>query len=214
MDEQSARVELAATMCRLEQLGLNHNSAGNASTRVDDHLLVTPTGMPVAEMSGDDMVLLDVHGRPVREGQRRPTSEWRLHTRIAVARPDVGAVVHTHAPEATAASTLRRPVPAVHYVVARFGGVELPCAPYATYGTDELAEAVAATLGDAGAACLMANHGAIAVAADLEGAVALALDVEWLCGVHRRAVQVGEPHVLTRAEIALVAEPFRGYGQP
>jgi L-fuculose-phosphate aldolase len=214
MDEQSARVELADAMRRLEQLGLNHNAAGNASVRVGDHLLVTPTGMPVTEMGGDDMVLIDLDGHAVRDGQRRPTSEWRLHARIAATRPDVGAIVHTHAPEATAAATLRRAVPAVHYVVARFGGDELACAPYAIYGSEELAEAVTSTLGSTGTACLMANHGAIAVAGDLDGAVAVALDVEWLCGVHRRAVQMGAPHVLTRAEIAGVAERFEAYGQP
>jgi L-fuculose-phosphate aldolase len=125
----------------------------------------------------------------------------------------VGAVVHTHSPEATAASAIGTAVPAVHYVVARFGAPVLPCARYATYGTPELAAHVCQTLGTAGMACLLANHGAVALGADLEAAVALALDVEWFCGVHRRALQLGTPVVLPPEEVARVAERFVGYGQ-
>jgi L-fuculose-phosphate aldolase len=105
-------------------------------------------------------------------------------------------------------------VPAIHYVVARFGSDALPCAPYATYGTDELADLVAATLGTTATACLMANHGAIALAADIDTAVSLAIDVEWLCGVHRRARQLGTPTVLEAGEIDVVARRFDAYGQP
>ncbi len=109
---------------------------------------------------------------------------------MLAARPDVGAVVHTHSPELTALACLRRPLPAIHYVIARAGGSEVPCAPYATYGSAELAANVVATLG-AGWACLMANHGALTVGATLDAAVALAADLEWLAGVHRRAVSMG-----------------------
>ena len=164
-------------------------------------------------MEPDDAVMLAADGAPLDAGARLPTSEWRLHLAL-YRRPDVGAVVHTHSPEATAAATLARAVPAVHYVVARFGGSELPCAPYATYGTEELVEAVVATLGESGLACLMANHGAVAVGADLATASSLATDVEWLCGVWRRALQLGTPDVLDDAEIARVREQFRSYGQP
>jgi L-fuculose-phosphate aldolase len=132
---------------------------------------------------------------------------------VLAARPDVGAVVHTHSPELTALACLGRPVQAIHYVIARAGGSEVPCAPYATYGSAELAASVVATLG-AGWACLMANHGVLTVGVTLDAAVALAADLEWLAGVHRRAVGMGTPVVLPDDEIARVAVLFETYGQP
>ena len=213
-DERAGRSQLTAAVRRLDQLGLNHNASGNASVRVGDQLLVTPSGIPSADLTDDDLVLLDLDGRPARDGQRTATSEWHLHTLLARRRPDVSAVVHTHSPEATAASALAEVLPVVHYVVARFGSGGLRRAPYATYGTEELAVNVADTLNGDGDACLMANHGAIALGADLDAAVALALDVEWYCTVVRRARQQGTPTVLDGDEIDRVAERFRTYGQP
>ena len=217
MNEAEARRVLVETARRLEASGLNHNASGNLSLRVDRGILVTPTGIPASRMAPDDGVLLDADGTPLDAGSRLPTSEWRLHLALH-RRADVGAVVHTHSPEATAAAALRRAVPAIHYVVARFGVARigastLPCAPYATYGTDELVRAVVATLGASGLACLMANHGAVAVGPDLATAASLVTDVEWLCGVWRRALQLGTPEVLDDAEIARVRDRFLGYGQ-
>ena len=212
-DEDAARSALVAAARRLDDLGLNHNASGNASVRVGTGLLVTPSGLPASEMTPDDMVLLDDSGNPVHGGQRRPTSEWQLHLEVLRRRPDIDAIAHTHSPEATAAATVGMPLPAIHYVAARFGGNALACAPYATYGTDALATLVADTLGSERAACLMANHGAIALGADLDSAVALALDVEWFCGVVRRSRQHGEPAVLPDDEIERVAVLFDTYGQ-
>lgn len=212
--EPGARRALVDAARRLDADGLNVNAAGNLSVRVAGGVLVTPSGIAPDVMVPDDLVLLDADGTPSDGSGRTPTSEWRLHIVLYRRRPDVGAVVHTHSPEATAAATLGTEVPAVHYVVARFGAAALPCAPYATYGSAELAAHVAATLGERGTACLMANHGAIAVAADLPTALALARDVEWFCGVHRRARQLGEPVVLPDDELARVAERFATYGQP
>lgn len=214
----AAREALVAAARRLEDSGLNHNSSGNLGVRVGDGVLVTPTGIPAHALTPADGVLLDPDGRPV-DGHRLPTSEWQLHVEVLRRRPDVGAIVHTHSPEATAAAVLRRAVPPVHYVVARFATVNsdtpagLPCAPYATYGTAELATGVADTLGPHGLACLMANHGAVVLADDLVTGVALALDLEWLCGVHRRALQQGDPVALEDAEVARVAGRFASYGQ-
>jgi L-fuculose-phosphate aldolase len=212
-DERTARSALVAAARRLDELGLNHNSSGNASVRVGSGLLVTPSGLPADELAPDDMVLLDIDGTPVHEGQRRPTSEWQLHLEVMRRRPDVAAIAHTHSPEATAAATVGKPLPAIHYVAARFGDNDLGCAPYATYGTAALAALVADTLGATRAACLMANHGAIAVGVDIDAAVALTLDIEWFCGVVRRAHQHGDPVVLSDDEIERVAELFRTYGQ-
>jgi L-fuculose-phosphate aldolase len=199
---------------QLDRAGLNLNASGNVSIRVGPHVLVTPSGIPASRLEPDDGVVLSADGAVV-DGIRQPTSEWRIHLRIMRDRPQVMAVVHTHSPEATAASTLRRPIPPVHYVAARFGAPALPCAGYATYGSEELADNVAEALKMTGTACLMANHGALALGATLDAAVALALDVEWFCGVHRRALQLsaGEMTVLSEEEIATVATLFRSYGR-
>lgn len=216
-DVRTARLALVAAARRLEAVGLNHNRSGNLSVRVPGGVLVTPTGLPASALQPEDGVVLDAAGAVV-EGDRRPTSEWQIHVRLMARRPDLGAVVHTHSPEATAAAVHGRTVPPVHYVAARFSDAGdpagLPCAPYATYGSIELADGVAATLGGHGRAALMANHGAVVLAGDLDAAVALALDVEWLCGVWRRAVALGDPVVLPDEEIVRVAAQFATYGQP
>ncbi len=217
MDAADARRSLVVAARRLDDAGLNVNASGNLSVRTDHGVLVTPSGIAPARMEPDDCVLLDRSVRPIVDGgaaPRIPTSEWRLHLGIYADRPDVAAIVHTHSPEATAASTAARAIPAVHYVVARFGGTTLPCAAYATYGSPELASNVAATLGTHGLACLMANHGATTVAADLDVALSLAFDVEWLCAVYRKALAHGRPTVLDDDEIGRVAVQFRTYGQP
>jgi L-fuculose-phosphate aldolase len=213
-DEGDARDAIVATVRRLERAGLNVNASGNVSVRVEGGILVTASGIDPDEMSADDCVLLDGHGSPIAAEHRVPTSEWRLHVGLYRRRPDVGAIVHTHSPEATAAATLGRPLRSIHYVVARFGGADLACAPYSTYGSAELADDVADTLGDDRMACLMANHGAVAVGPDLATALSLAFDVEWFCGVSRRANLLGTPAVLGADEIERVAEQFAAYGQP
>jgi L-fuculose-phosphate aldolase len=212
-EEAVGRAAVVHAARRLEALGLNQGTAGNIGLRIEDGVLVTPSGLPPAALTADDVVALDADGG-VRAGERRvPTSEWRLHAAVLAARPDVAAVVHTHSPEATAVACLRRGLPAVHYVVAWTGQPVVPCAPYATYGSAELAGNVVDALG-AGGACLMANHGLLTVAATLDRAVALAADVEWLAHVHRLASAQGEPVVLSDGEIARVADRLRAYGQP
>jgi L-fuculose-phosphate aldolase len=212
--ESAAREALLDAVRRLDAAGLNVNASGNLSVRAGRGLLVTPSGIAPDAMTVDDLVALEDDGTPVEFSGRTPTSEWRLHVEVYRRRPDVAAIVHTHAPEATAASTTGKSVPAVHYVVARFGGTELACAPYATYGSAELAAAVADTLGAERSACLMANHGSISIASDLPTAVTLTRDLEWFCGVYRRALAIGDPTVLADREVAEVAERFRSYGQP
>jgi L-fuculose-phosphate aldolase len=213
MDERAARQALVDTARRLDADGLNHDATGNLSVRIEGAILVTPTGIPSRELRPEDNVALLDDGSPRDAESRLPTSEWRLHV-AQYRRPGVGAVVHTHSIEATAAAVVGQPVPAVHYLVAAFGGVVLPVSPYATYGTQELADNVATTLGDRYRACLMANHGAVAVAASLPGAAIRARDVEWLCGVWRRARELGDPVILDDEELDRVRERFRTYGQP
>ena len=213
MDEQAARAALVGTAQRLDADGLNYDATGNLSVRIQDAILVTPTGIPARELRPEDNVVLLPDGSRRDPDGRLPTSEWRLHV-AQYRRPGVGAVVHTHSLEATAAAVIGQPVPAVHYLVAAFGGSVLPVSPYATYGTQELADSVAATLGDRYRACLLANHGAVAVAGTLAGAASRARDVEWLCGVWRRARELGDPVIVDDAELDRVRERFRTYGQP
>jgi L-fuculose-phosphate aldolase len=215
LDEPAARRALVAAARRLDAAGLNVNASGNLSVRVGNGMLVTPSGIAPDELEpADCVVLVGTDGFSFEQGARTPSSEWRLHAEVYAQRAGIDAIVHTHSPEATAAATLGVAIPAVHYVVARFGGADLACAPYATYGTPDLANAVATTLGTSRSACLMANHGAICVAADLDRAVALALDVEWFCGVYRRAITLGAPQVLDADEISRVAGKLATYGQP
>lgn len=209
---RSAASRLVHAARLLDDSGLNVNASGNLSIRVDRQVLVTPSGMAPAEFDDDDCVLLE-HDGTVVHGLRTPTSEWRIHAQVMQRRPDVEAIVHTHSPEATAAATLHQSIPAVHYLVARFGGPSLPCAAYATYGSAALADNVVTALGQHRTACLMASHGAIAVGGDLVTAVALARDVEWFCGVYRRALALGEPVILADEEVSRVAQKFRSYGQ-
>jgi L-fuculose-phosphate aldolase len=207
------REAVALAARRLEDLGLNVGTAGNVGLRVPGGVLVTPSGIPPHAIDPRDVVLLDERGA-VAEGERCvPTSEWRIHVDLLAARPDVHAVVHTHSPELTAVACLRRPLPALHYVVGKMGLPEVPCAGYATYGTPELSDSVQVALGPVALAALMANHGMVALGADLTAAVDLAADLEWLAGVYRRALTMGEPVVLPDAEMSHIIDKFQTYGQ-
>jgi L-fuculose-phosphate aldolase len=201
-----AIIEAALAM---QRLGLNRGSSGNVSLREGDGFLVTPSGMPPAALREDDIVAMDMAG--AASGARKPSSEWRFHRDIYAARPDCNAVVHAHPPFCVALASHRRGIPAFHYMVAMAGGTDIRCAPYATYGTQELSDhAVAALAGRL--ACLLGNHGMIAIGPSLERALALAVEVEGLAEGYWRALQIGEPVLLDDAEMAVVLEKFKSYG--
>ena len=202
---------MAAAMVRLEALGLNRGSSGNLSVRTDDGLLITPSGVPPAALTAKAMVAMTIEG--TWPAGQRPSSEWRFHRDIYLARGGAGAVVHVHSPFATALACLRRDIPAFHYMVAVAGGDSIRCAFYATFGTQDLSDHALAAL-EGRHACLLANHGLIAVGADLDGAVRMAVEVEALAEQYWRALQVGEPVLLDAAEMAVVLERFATYGRP
>lgn len=205
----SLRAALAEAAREVARLGLVTGTAGNVSVRDGAHLLVTPTGRDLATLAAEDIVALDATGRVV--GQGRPTSEWRLHQVALAARPDLAAVVHTHSPAATAASALQRNIPAVHYTVIAAGGADIPCAPYATPGSDALAAAAAEALVSRDA-CLLAHHGTVAAAATLSGAVGLAQMVEELAGIWLRLLAVTpNPPVLDEDECAALEVAWAAY---
>ena len=158
----------------------------------------------------DDIPLVDDGGRWF--GRRRPSSEWRFHRDIYRARDEVAAIVHTHSPKATSLACTGRGIPAFHYMVAIAGGPDIRCAPYYTYGTQELSDAAVAALADR-KACLLANHGVIAVGADLPAALALAGEVENLAAQYCTALSIGEVRILDEIEMRRITEKFRSYGK-
>jgi L-fuculose-phosphate aldolase len=167
--------------------------------------------MPYADLVPDDCVELD-HAGTARPGARAPTTEWRLHRDILASRTDVDAIVHTHSLFCTTVATLRRPIPAIHYAIVLAGSDDIPCAEYATFGSAELAlNAVTALRG--GDACLLANHGMVALGDSLAAALRLAAEVETLAAQYWHAAQLGTPHVLDAAELAAVRARFAEYGQ-
>ncbi len=208
---QRLRDELVETAKQMSALGLTPGMSGNVSVRHGDGLYVTPSGMPYGSLVADDIVKLE-HDGSARPGQRTPTTEWRLHKDNHGARQDVQAIVHTHSLFCTTISTLRRPVPAVHYMVVLAGSDEIPCAEYATFGSEQLAlNAVAALRG--GDACLLANHGMIALGTTLAKALRLAAEVETLAAQYWHAAQIGAPHILDADELKKVRDRFAEYGQ-
>ena len=205
------RDQLVSTAKQMSALGLTPGMSGNVSVRSPQGMIVTPSGLPYGEMTSDDTVEVKLDGT-IRPGQRTPSTEWQLHRDILGARQDVQAIVHTHSLFSTTISMLRRSIPAVHYMVVLAGADEIPCAEYATFGSSELAlNAVSALRG--GSACLLANHGMVALGSTLAGALRLAAEVETLASQYWHAAQVGTPHVLDHGELTRVRARFAEYGQ-
>ena len=208
------RQQLIATALRMSAAGLNKGTAGNLSVRhaEDSHagFLITPTGMDYAALTPEDIVFMRLDG--THKGKRQPSSEWRFHRDIYVARPQAGAVLHAHSPFATSLACLRRDIPPFHYMIARFGGDTLRCAAYATFGTQALSDAALVAM-ESRRACLLANHGMLVFGNDLAQALDLGVELETLCEQYWRACQLGAPVLLDAAEMATVLEKFGSYGQ-
>jgi len=195
----------------MNALGINQGKSGNLSVRIQEGgFLVTPSGLAYDAMEPEDIVAIAPARAPI--GRRQPSSEWRLHQDIYASYHDAGGVVHAHSMFATTLSCLDRTIPAFHYMVAVAGGPDIRCASYATFGTQELSNAVVAALADR-KACLMSHHGMIAFSDTLTSALALAAEVETLAAMYWRALQVGEPGILPQAEMVRVLEKFKGYGK-
>jgi L-fuculose-phosphate aldolase len=212
----SSRLALAADVidtCRkMNALGINQGTSGNISVRLDaDRFLMTPSGMPYADMRPEDVPVMDMDGR--WWGKRRPSVEWRFHRDILKGRPEAAVVLHTHSVFSTSMACLRLDIPAFHYMVAVAGGDSIRCADYATFGTQELSDnALKALKGRR--ACLLANHGVIALGQTLERTLALTVEVETLAAMYCRARQLGDPIILDKREMVRVLERFPSYGTP
>jgi L-fuculose-phosphate aldolase len=206
--EQQLRTALLDTSSRLIELGLNRGSSGNASVRDSAAMLITPSALQVAEMTPESMVRMDLQGNVLQGG--KPSSEWRFHRDIFAARSEIGAVIHTHSTFATTIACLRKEVPAVHYMIAMAGGDTIRCTPYSVFGEQELSDHALEAL-QGRKACLLGNHGMIALGKDLDDALAVAIEVEFLCEIYWRTLQAGEPHILTSQQMHDVNQKFVEY---
>lgn len=211
MDELSLRQSIIDAALAMQASGLSPQRSGNVSARFDDGMLITPTGMRYEDLLPDDIVFVDADGA-VGKGQRRPSSEWHFHLAIYQARDDAGAVVHCHSHSATVLACARRAIPAFHYMVAVAGGRDIRCAPYATFGTQQLAHGAVEALVER-RACLLANHGQITLGRDIETALEVAHEVETLSAQYVEVLKLGEVNLLDDAEMDRVLEKFTSYGQ-
>lgn len=220
-DSRALREAVIAAALGMNAAGINVNKNGNVSARCARGgaagCVITPSGVPYARLSPGELVFLplrddgaaDAHA----QGPHAPSSEWRFHHDIYRARPEFGAIVHTHSAHATALACLAEGIPAFHYMVATAGGADIRCAPYATFGTQALSDhALGALAGRR--ACLLAHHGVIACGANLEAALTLAIEVENLARTYGEVRKLGVPRLLDAAEMDRVLEKFRDYGRP
>ena len=209
--EAVLREGLVGAMRAMDAKGLNHGTAGNASVRLGDGMLVTPTGVPAARLTPDQIVRMEAGGATAPDALK-PSSEWRIHLGILRRRGDIDAIVHCHSRYATILACAHRPIPPLHYMVAVGGGASIPLAPYATFGSETLAEAVVDTLDGINAA-LMANHGQIAVARGIEHALAIAEEVEEQAALYWGTLAIGGPRLLDDGEMDNILSEFSRYGQ-
>jgi L-fuculose-phosphate aldolase len=211
-EEAELRAGIVRVAQALDHAGFCPSKSGNVSARWREGLLITASGLPYAVMQPADIVEIDLSGG-LRAGTRKPSSEWLFNTTIYGARPNAQAIVHTHSPMATALSCARKGIPAFHYMIALCGGMDVRCADYATFGTQELADNALKALEDR-KAVLLANHGVIALGSTLEGAHTIAAEVENLATQYLALLAAGlKPVALGKAEMQRVAEKFAGYGK-
>lgn len=211
MSTSQLRKEVVAIAQSLDAAGLVPNKSGNVSCRTASGFLITPAGVPYADLDPGMIVALRRDGEPEAPGLQ-PSSEWRMHAAVYVARPEVQAIVHTHSPRATALACAGRGIPPFHYMIALAGG-DVRCMPYSTFGTAELASAAVRGL-EGRRATLLSNHGVLAVGASLRAAFAVALEVENLASQYLALLAAGlEPNVLDETELARVIGKFEDYGR-
>lgn len=211
MTEDEARQQLVDAMRSLDARGLNRGTSGNLSVRFASGMFVTPSGVTPDRLAPDLMVFVDGDGRAA-DGSARPSSEWRMHMGLYQRRADANAIVHCHARHSTILACAHREIPPLHYMVAVSGGASVPIAPYATFGSEELAEGVVRTL-DGRFACLMANHGLIALGPKLAVAMAIAEEIEEQAAVYCGTLAIGGPKLLDVKEMDRILTAFGQYGQ-
>jgi len=206
---ESARYEIVLYGRKLLESGLVTGTGGNLSIRSGRFAALSPSCVEYGLMKPEDVVVVDMDGR-VQDGRLKPTSEMFLHLALYLSRPDITAVVHTHSPYACVMACLGREIPVFHYLVA-LAGRRIPVAPYACFGTPEFARSAAGSMGE-GKAVLLANHGMVSVGRSLSEAFRIAENVEFAAMVYSRALALGEPRVLSEAEVDRVMDALKDYG--
>ncbi|MCB2204118.1 class II aldolase/adducin family protein [bacterium] len=212
IDYTDLRHDVAEHCRAMLRAGLTTGSGGNISVRLEntDRMCISPSGIPYHEMRVEEVPIIDFDGEH-SDTDTQPSSEYPMHAAVYRARPDVTAIVHTHSPYATTFACLREPIPASHYLVG-FAGPRVPVAPYATYGSEELARNAVESLGQEYHATLLANHGLLSVASSIERAFAIAEEIELVARIHYQARCIGTPVILDDEEIKRVIRKFRSYG--
>lgn len=204
-NEAALRSEMVDTCRQMNSSGINQGTAGNLSVRLDNGFLITPSGMPYENMKPEDIVHMDFDGTYVG---RRPSSEWRFHRDILKARTDINVVLHCHSTFATTLAVHYRTIPSFHYMTGVAGGTTIRCAEYATFGTQALSDNALVALKDR-LACLLGQHGQIALGKNLEAAIWLAVEVETLSKMYVHALTLGEPPILSDEEMSRVIEQMK-----
>lgn len=210
MNREQLAQQIIDTCLEMNALGLNQGTSGNVSARYQEGMLITPSGIPYSKLTPDMIVYVDENG--VYEAGKVPSSEWHFHLACYLARPELNAVVHNHAVNSTAVSILNVAIPALHYMVAVTGKEHVPCIPYATFGTQDLADYVTEGMRQS-KAILMQHHGMIAMEVNLEKALWLANEVEVLASLYLKVSSVSEKvPVLSDQEMRTVLDKFKTYG--
>lgn len=205
------RKQVEETAKRMSLAGLSPGRSGNVSCRVDGGMLITPSGVSYSRLKSSEIVFVYQDGS-FKDDRRTPSTEWQFHLAIYQTRADIHAVVHTHSLHATVLACAEKSIPAFHYMVAVSGGLEIPLLPYTLFGTDELAQIVAKGL-QHNNACLLSHHGQIAIGDSLDAALELAQEVEVLAEQYVKVLSLGQPRLLTEAEMRSVLEKFQTYGR-
>lgn len=212
MNEAQLRDILVENCRALERLNVNQGTAGNLSVRCDSSMLITPSGVPYDQLIPAMIAKMPIDGDyGAWSGPLPPSSEWRIHLDILRAKPEIAAVIHTHALHATTLSLLHKPIPAVHYMIAAFGGPTIRCTKYAPFGTQELSEMVLEGLIDRHGV-LLGQHGMVVTGRDIGQALWRAVELETLAKMYLLALSVGSPFVLSDDEIMRTVEKFKSYG--
>jgi L-fuculose-phosphate aldolase len=211
-EEYELRRAIVETCRQMNQLGINQGTSGNVSARFGDVMLISPSATPYDRMRPEDVAAMPLVGEyGAWQGPKRPSTEWRFHLDILKNRPEVNAVVHAHPTYCTTLAITRREIPACHYMIAAFGGTNVRCAPYATFGTKELSDHALAAL-EGRMACLLANHGMIALGESLEKALWRAVELETIARQYYFSLLIGGPVLLSDEQIAETAAKFATYG--
>jgi len=213
MSKKKKSASLIDTAIQLQNMGLNHGATGNCSCRDGDTYLITPSGVDTINLSEDKVIRMDFEGNIIDSiSNLKPSSEWRFHQDIMSQRKEVGAVVHTHSVYASTLSLFGDELPPFHYMIAVAGGASVRCAPYAMFGTQELSDNIINALVDR-KACLIGNHGLIAIGDNLMEAFHIAEEVEHLCHLYIEAKKLGEPNLLSKKQMSDVIERFQTYSR-